>query len=107
MLDARGRQIKVGDTISRVYDNSDLFLLARRIRDAILGQVTEMGEDLQGAVVHVGGAAYRSEEILTLSGLEWVACPECGFSWPFDGRMNTEEECPALCGAFFRSEETA
>lgn len=107
MLDARGRRIEIGDTMATVYDSSDLALLPQRIRDAILGQATETGKDLQGeVVVHVGGAAYGSEKILTLSGLEWVVCPGCSFPWPFDVRMNTEEECPALCGAFFRLEAT-
>ena len=60
------------------------------------------GLRLERAYVHLGdGTTHPAADIVTLSGLEWVECQDCGFPWPFDTRMSEEEECPS-CGAFLR-----
>ena len=104
MLDANGRPIKVGDWVATPYPRlADMENVAAEmivalpaiIKGAILGKVIEISEDFQGEFVCLGdGIIYGSEDIVTLGGLEWVICPECGKSWPFDVRMNTQEECP-------------
>ena len=95
MLDANGRPVRVGDTVATPYPTDDLARLPERIQGAILGTVIEIAEDFNGEFVHLGdGIFYGPEDIVTLGGLEWVTCQECGESWPFDVRMSVEEECP-------------
>ena len=94
MLDANNRPIKIGDWVATPYDTGNLLDLAGAIKDAILGQVTELIENPLGEFVALGDVTHMSDEIVTLGGLEWVTCEGCGFSWPFDVRMSEREECP-------------
>ena len=105
MLDANGREVRIGDTVAtplpHLEELQDIELVVRLpelIAGAILGTVMEFGEDFQGEFVYLegygDGIVYGPEDIATLGGLEFVTCPECGDSWVFDVRMNTEEECP-------------
>lgn len=99
MLDANGRPVVIGDWIATPYDAGDLLKLADVIGAAILGRAVEF--DGEGALRLDTGDECDVEDIVTLGGLEWVDCRECGFSWPFDARMNDVEECPD-CEAPFR-----
>jgi uncharacterized Zn-finger protein len=107
MLDTNGREIKVGDWVATPHRLEDcptakaVARLADTIGGAVLGQVVQIAEDFQGEFIHLGdGIIYGSEDIVTMGGLEFVTCPECGESWVFDVRMNTQEECP-FCGHLF------
>jgi hypothetical protein len=86
IVDSKGKRITATEDLTEAVNTLNLYQAL---------DCDAKGQRIERAYVHLGdGITYKASEIVTLGGLEWVTCQECGFSWPFDARMNTVEECP-------------